>query len=457
MLAMIVASIAMGHLRLLALLAFGGAALGVLWRWPLAGVFLLLLFSTQNLMFVSMDNLPYWQVAGGLRVNMSDALLSALLALSFLRLIRRRVRPLFLTPMVLLAVLVAVVLGGGIALGTTNLDVGLGAARTMFAYAFYFVLVATMDTPTRVRAVIGMVFGIVLVAVAMQAWEAAVGQRLTLGLVESDYFRQTFYIDVQGRAVPYLWARAGGYLPVALFLSLGCALDGQRVKLFLPLAIVALAGLFFALVRQWFVYTALGFCAILVLQTLAGRVRLVWGSMTAIASLLIVAVLAIPWFTPLAILAARLQSIITFRREVNYLVRIDTLVIQLEHFRQSPLLGHGLSPRYLRLYSADVGFTNTLLLFGIVGLVAVIVLIVTVSVETYSQWRRMPASIERGLMLGLMGLLVMMVAGYAFGFDWFTSANGVWLVALVMAIVDRLAAQYQGVQLPLEEGWQNSE
>ena len=435
--------IGMGYLRFLTLLVFGGVALVILWQWPLVGVFVLLLFSTQNLMFVSMDNLPYWQVAAGLRINMSDALLAPLFAVSVLKLVHRRERPLFLTPMVFLAVLITVALGGGILLGITNLDVGLGAARPVFAYAFYFVLVATMDTPRRVRAVVGMVFGIALVAVAVQIVEAAIGRRLTLGLVSHRYYVETIYINVLGRAVPYLWNRATEYLLVTLFLSLGSVFEGQQPSLYWPLAIAALTGFGISLVRQWYIYIVVGACAVFVLQILAGRLLAVLRNMMAIGSLLIIVLLLVPTFASLTIWAGRVQSISL--QEVSVVGRIDILKVQLEYFRRSPLFGHGFSPTYLQLYSSDTGFANTLLLFGVVGLVAVVTLAVTVFLRSYTQWKQMPASIERGFMLGVVGLWVASVTGYVFLMDLFTRAKGIWMVVLVMAIVDRLSVQHADI------------
>jgi O-antigen ligase len=424
------------HISWLIALVVGGFAVVIFYRWPIVGVLLALLLSTQVLKLVYLDNLPYIQIMSGLRFNSLDIILLSLTIVSCYRLIRRRERPDFLKQIIILIGLTFISVVFGILMGTTNLDIGLGGVRILFSYSFYLVLVEVMKTPKRIRIVVGILFSIALTAVTIQFWELLSGQRLNFGYTHSNYYGQFVSLDIQSEQAAYLWNRAVEYLFLVLFLSLGSVFEGRHLRLFLPASIAALAAFAAMLVRQWQIYIIVGVVAMLFILFLAGRIRAILGTIVAFMVLGISIYISIPFFSPITIWLNRMQTVSDPFQQSTFLIRLELFKKGIEYFQAAPIFGYGLSPKFNELFNSDLGFINTLLLFGIVGIVAVIILIRSVFLRSYYFWKHMPPSLERGWMLGIIGLWVAIVFGYLFATDFFTRAAGIWMVAVVMALTD---------------------
>lgn len=90
--------------------------------------------------------------------------------------------------------------------------------------------------------------------------------------------------------------------------------------------------------------------------------------------------------------------------------------------------------------NTDTGLVNTLLLFGIAGLIAVFVLIIAILRQICHLWRQVPSLRERAYVLGLFGVMVGVIMSYGFNLDAFTVLP--ILPLLIMGILDRIHVLY---------------
>lgn len=423
----------------------GGAWLVFLsYYQPMPAVFALMVLSTNVFMFVATVYLPHWQIAPGLRLTIMDSLLVAMFGSAVAKLYLRHERPLFMKPLLIYGGVVVLTLLLGLILGTTDLDTGMNCFRTLFSYVFYFILIASVDSPKRLRMLIGMVFVILAASVAIQIVEAALGHRLILGGFSDTSIYDNSTVIVEGQIIPYLWNRATLYLYIGLFLALGATFSKARSYRFLPIVLLGGIGFVIAMVRQWYLYILAGVLVLFVLQ-MGHKIRTAAMAIVALIGMLGVtyAMSSLSQATYgdslMNIWIARVQTIWHYK-ETTLTPRAYTWQTQLSHFWQSPLFGYGMSPEFRNVWSSDTGVINTLLQFGLIGLAAVVVLIVTVFRKGYQLWRRLKPSLERGYVAGVLGLWVGMLVGYSFNWDFFTRQEGIWAVTLAMAILERIGS-----------------
>ena len=81
---------------------------------------------------------------------------------------------------------------------------------------------------------------------------------------------------------------------------------------------------------------------------------------------------------------------------------------------------------------------NTLIMFGFVGTAAFVGLVLYALWASVGLARNLTPSWQRGYALGLIGVWVGVLAGYAFNYDFLTYPHGPWLVVLALVIGDRL-------------------
>jgi len=136
----------------------------------------------------------------------------------------------------------------------------------------------------------------------------------------------------------------------------------------------------------------------------------------------------------------RFDSLIHFQTEENFLVRIHIIKAQWEMFLKSPLVGYGLTPAFWEIASFDTGITNTLVQFGLLGLSAVIVLIVSFLRHAFKLFRKVTSSVQKGYVSGLLALWICIIIGSIFSVNYFARNEGIWMVVNVLALLDRFHA-----------------
>lgn len=434
------------YLVLVGLVALGVLA-AVTYRWPVPGIAIVIFLSTDGLKFFSLEKLPYLQLGPGLRLNAGDVMVLLLLAVGVIHLFARRERPVFTTPLLVVGSAVAISLGVGLVSGTIDVGTGFNGLRVFSGYLFYVALVGLVDTLPKLRSLVRILFFMVVASVVIQAVEAVMGERLvTPTSSSSEYFSATQFVSNIDGTVPYLWNRGVGYLMIGLFFALGGWL-WSRKPTHGAVAALALVGFAIALVRQWYIFIGIGVVLLLMVGS-RNRSGAVMRTLLTCLLLLALVVSASAWLPASFPLAEALQqrtgSILNFESDYSVLARLDVFHAQLETFMRSPVVGMGpgtaetLFTSGTTGWSTDIGMTNTLVQFGLVGIGAIALLIGSVYRTSKSLVRSMPASSGREYAAAAFSVWIAMTIAYFFTQDFFTSTELGFATGFVMAVVDRL-------------------
>jgi hypothetical protein len=447
--AVLVAALAFaaGQYAILAGVAAAGVVMWLTYYRPTFGIVPLIFLSTDGMKFFSLENLPYVQLAPGLRLNSEDLALFMLLVVGVIHLARRRERPQFLTHLLLLGAAAGISMIVGLAAGTIDVGVGFNGLRVFSGYLFYVALTGVIDTPQKLKALIRVVFALVIVSVVIQIVEAGLQERLTTPWSStSEYFSATQYVSNIEGTIPYLWNRAVGYLLVGLFLALGGWLWSKKPA-HAVIATIALTGFVVALVRQWYIFISIG---IVLLVMVGGQRRSGALIRTVLGGLLLFAVVVsasmwLPSGFPLAeALQDRSATILNFQQDYSVIARLGVWHNQIETFLRSPIVGMGPGTADTLFYSGatgwsqDIGMTNSLVQFGALGMAAILFLFAGVLRKARALMRDMPPSSGREYAAAAFSVWVCIFVAYFFTQDFFTSTELAFAVGLVMAIIDRL-------------------
>ena len=384
---------------------------------PLPAVFVAMVVGTRVFEFVSLERLPYFQIASGLRINMSDAFTLLFLAIAAHRLPRRKDRPLFGGLVVIWVLLVAVSFAAALVLGETDIDTGGNILRGQVGYLGYLSMIAILDTHKRFRWYVRFLTVMVLIAVAIQLVEAVLGYRLSLGAlggVSNVYFASTKFVEIGDTRVPYLWSRSLGHTILLMFLALGCVFEGKRLRRYLPLAVLAILSYLITLSRAWYIAIAVGIATLFVLQRRRGWA--IGGSVLLIVSLIGVGAV-LGWMgseafgmSPWKAWVSRALTLQDLSSESNFVGRVELNSQALRVVWDSPLLGWGPGFVFTQHPPGDLGIISTLVLYGFVGAAIILGLYLYVWWRGYQLWRRLPPCEEKGYILGLLALMVARLA-----------------------------------------------
>jgi len=434
-----------GRLMMVIILITLAWSVWLAYRQPIFIAGLAVLQSIDFFRLIPSETLIKWQLGPGFRINTLDAIVLLSLPLAIVRLLERKEKPLFVGPVSLILGVTFLNMGLGLAFGTTNLDSSMGFLRTIFYYTAYFVLVSAIDSPRRLRQWIGFLFAIFLVSVVFQLVEAIIGQRLTLGLGEYYVYTSDSRLLVGGYQVMYLWNRAALLAFLVLFLGLGALFQGRQLKWYWFISTLGIGSLLLAFVRQWYVYLGIGILTLLMIQAkrrIRNLIFIVLIILFLLGLLMVMSPVLQNAFGPSFLQAwfARIDSLIHFQTATNFIVRVQIIEAQWDMFLQSPLLGYGLSPIFGEVRSSDTGITNTLVQFGLLGLGAILVLIVSFLRHAFRLRQQEAPSVQQGYVSGLLALWICVIIGSFFSVNYFTGKEGIWMVVIILALLDRLHA-----------------
>jgi hypothetical protein len=78
--------------------------------------------------------------------------------------------------------------------------------------------------------------------------------------------------------------------------------------------------------------------------------------------------------------------------------------------------------------------------FGLLGLGAVLVLIVSFFKHASRLHRQVGYSLTQGYVSGLIALCICVIAGSLFGINYFTGKEGIWMIVIMLSLLDRFHA-----------------
>jgi hypothetical protein len=393
------------------------------------------------------EDLPFVQVMAGVRVTIRDALLVGALLCALARLARRREVPVFAGPFiaVLFAITVAFLLG---VVRDGDVKAPLQALRPLFGYSLYVIIVGAVDSRRKFVWLLATIFGVAVLAVAIQVAEAVGGQPLPFLALPLAAGQAQAGLAVNGRLVPYIWSHAPWHSFLALLLALGCLFEWRSPAAHAGLALVGAVGFAIQLVRSWYIFIGVGMLVMLVLQpnwTRRLRILLVVAGGTVLLgtfAVLTANFTAQSYGSLLDVWLQRSGTLLSFQQDSSYQARVGELAQQWRAVLDAPLLGYGFSADglyyTLTVGNLDTGAVNTLVVFGVVGTATFVGLVLRAVWLGLRLIHRLPPSWERGYAFGVVGIWAAVLVGYAFNYDFLTHPHGPWLVVLTLAVQDRL-------------------
>ena len=412
---------------------------------------ILLLIETQFYGFISVNVMPHIQVTSSIRITIQDILTIWLFTSSLNTLIRRKERPLFAKIIVLFffILMIASIFSG--IMGTADLTEG-GARmlRWLLKYALYFIIVATVDSRETLETFIKVLYVIAIIGLIFQFIETINGTYFSLDPKWDAFWGPDSdrVIEVAGSTVPYIWNRVVYYLYITFFLSFSFFLWPETVKWknFLYLCI-ALLGFMLMLIRSTFIFMGVGAVVMFFLSKHRPNV------IKYVIILLVLVVLGLPIINLFSIpinfsetfigtTFFRLQTLLNFQNQASFIDRAIMMSHQYLAFLQSPIFGIGPGKMAWSIVNTDTGFINTLVLFGLFGLTAVIVLTITIFHKAIRILHQVEQKSKRAYtrVLGMIGVMSGITFLYIFSFDGFILLP--LMTILVMGILDRINALY---------------
>lgn len=384
--------------------------------------------------FFSLEEMPSFELGAGMTLNLSDFTVISIIVIGWLAYRKQQRRPLFSAPLIILFVTLF--------LSTvTNID-ALGSPKgflnNLRPYVFYFVyfgMLGFIDSERRLKFIIALPIVMAAVAVGIQLLEFINGEIIVLS-TDPEYASLTGvgrYIDVAGFKVFYIHNRQTYTTFYALFLALGVlffASNRVSKKSWFIASVMFLLAFLLAFVRQWWVMIAVGVITLIAVEK--RTTSLVRFALLGFAIIMVLALVTrgVTWFDAdvgsLVVERALTVGDVPQGREGNFNIRVEAIALQLMSMREKIFFGYGLTPAGIGLLNTDVGLTNTIVRFGLLGLLYPIVFSVLFYRTAFRLKQELPqGSKYRGMVIGLIGLWTAMLGGYAFSQDFFTQGPGI--------------------------------
>ncbi len=366
----------------------------------------------------------------------TDLVLALTFVLSIHRLVKRGRRPAFLTPILILYLAVFLSNLVGMLTGQVTVDSFMSGFRNyLLGYFVYLAGLGAVDSRKKLYVVIATL--LVLVTSGM------VLQFLQLTGTYEEAPTAGVFTSVAGRPVQYTRTGVGYLLLFASMLCISQVVEGKKIAIFLLFGVLASASLLLTLVRQAMIMLATGLAAFLTVGSKSSRARATSGVLLILTILFAVLSGLSPQFQDVLgddavkTILDRGSMVMSGSSDPTIRGRLDQVPAIIETWLSAPfpLLGYGYSGPTGPGMAVDLGFWNTLLLLGPVGLVAVAVLWVKVALVAIRTAESVPRSVERASIVGGFSFWVAALAGYLMGLDFFT--NPALEVPLAMLVIER--------------------
>lgn len=413
-------------------------------NYPEFLVMLVVFLSTNNLELAPVHKLPSFPFFPGMILSLQDMLLVFLFVTALPKIAAREERPIFLKPFLVMSSAIVIGFLVNIAFHNPGLDRTGRIAREYFAYGFYLVVVAHIDSEHRLNRLIRFLLTLLIVSVGLQIVETATGQRIVAW--GTGYFARDTVISVGTMPVLYAWNRTGPYVLFLAMLPIALALTTGKRR-YMALAIIGLLAIILGFVRSWYVMTIVALMVLYLCQ-LGGRkvnnARLVFLLIAVFAALGLIGAVSTQWggtigTAPRLFLARLASGTIDIEQSSTFLGRAEKTRYQLELIARSPIYGKG---PLLGGQSLDIGVVNTWVALGGIGVVAAIYWIGTFlyyAIRLLKKGGTILDSRTRATLMALVAAWSGMMVGYVFSWDFFaTRDDGIFVVGVMSAILDRL-------------------
>ena len=443
----IVYCIHLGRLATLSIVVLGAWSLLIIARWPMIGVLLLVVAwsgarsNVYYLGFLPSATLPLIGT-----VNTPDVVLLIVLLVGVRNWVERGEKPLFWAAILAYVGCILLSNGSGLLAGVvTWRSFSRGIRNRFLGYAFYVGCVGVVDTRKRL-------WSPMLVVILLSVYGTS-SQLMRLGAPASGSGTLT---DVAGRAVMYTRPGSMTFLVLLVaLLSFGSLAVGSRRLVFVAPMLASSMSMLLTLVRQVYVMFASAILSMLLPRSRERAKRMILLGLAVVGVFVL-----LNSFSPLfeqalgddaiSTVVARASMLLLGTEDQTIGGRAELVRFQINFWLHSPnpLLGFGFLAEHEGITLTDTGFPNTLILLGVLGLVATLYLWWAVFRRALGLCRSLGASPERGVALGVFGYWCALLVGYVAAQDFFVRPG--LEVSLAMVIVDVLHRLAEHGLLPLD-------
>lgn len=417
---------------------------------PFVGIFIIFVLSTRIFYLIEMTELPTIKFSGIGDIQLFDLFLGVLLIVSIVRLKRRQQEIVFINIFILLLILVVINFLFSLFSANFELRGALNSVRKLFSYSFYFVLIANIRNEEDITKVIKVIYAILIIALTLQFYEIISGTKLIL--IERVELRPYWDVSPEitltsGEQILYIWNRASVITYLGLFIAFGYLLTNTKTAHQLKntnkmIFISGLIAFLLALTRSWLLYISLGlFISIFLAKKQKSKFILL--SLGFVVVFLVINQ-TISFYTSGNINATKnlIDRVLTIfdvfsGSNDSFNVRLTVYTTQIALFMQNPLFGYGFTKTAINEMNSDVGFGNTLLQFGFLGLLWVLFIIGIIYNKLIYIRKNGNNFYSQAISLGLLGAFSGMLFGYFFNWDFFGRIDGIIPLVTIMAIIDR--------------------
>lgn len=428
-------------------------------------VFLLIVLSTQFLMFVSTDKMPGITL-GSQNITFLDIILLVVGPFCFLKSFSfDNTRSLCVMRIIcyciLLELLLPIIFGRRIELGSNVL-------RAFLVYFAFFILLYFIKSPSDLKKLISLIGGMVIIAVLIHCYEYINDERIVLREFYSqnlinieDNYSETWKIPISAdrtQFTSYIWNRIPIWLFWSFVLSLNNFIYKNNRNKNLFLVAICISGLLIAMVRSWLVTSLF---TLLIVLGVSRNIKSALKLMLSVAMVLLFIFILISVFQTafkldfLYTVEARIQSIVISMQggettDLNYFLRFAKWAIQMDYFTNSPVFGYGMSADFAKYVDPDTGIINTLLFGGVIFTGLIITLMFIAISEAYLLLKYLQDPYWKSLSGGIFAVFIGILPFYLFSMDFFTSTmyggQNIWLPMFSIAIINKLH-QFQKLSL----------
>lgn len=427
---------------------------------PFIGIFIIFILSTRIFYLVEMNELPTIKFSGLGDVQLYDLFLGILVIVSLIRIYKRQETIIFKNIFIWLFVLIIINFIFSMSSANFELRGALNSIRKLFSYSFYFVLIANLRNNNDITKLVKVIYTVLIIAITIQFYEVISGIKLILiKRVELRPYWDVFpeITLASGEQVLYIWNRAAVLTYLGLFIAFGYLLTNTKTVHLLKntnkmIFFWGLIAFILALTRSWLLYISLGLLISFFLAK-KQKAKFILLALSFVIVFLIINQI-INYYTSGNIKTA--QNLIGRAITIfdvfggsndSFNVRLAVYAAQIARFLQSPFFGYGFTKIAINEINSDVGVGNTLLQFGLFGLLWVLFIIWNIYSKLIFLRKNGNNFNSQALSLGLLGAFSGMLLGYFFNWDFFGRIDGIIPLVTIMAIIDRLNCSEKETEL----------
>lgn len=415
-------------------------------------ILITVIFTTYVLEFFNVNSLPYIQLGAGLRFNGLDLLIVPIAVKSYMALKKEKINTKsawFIEFYILLAIVYVII---SFFITISIQASGFNFLRVLFYPAFYFALVKLFLNKRKLYDFLIILSFICAIATVIQIYELTLSYRLEIpGFKPNNiaFYQEGLKVFTGGRDKLYLWSRVTGLLFVTLIFSSIFVFNNVKYsKFFIFIMIISMIGFIIAIVRVWLVSIFIALILSIIFSEKKGNITIkVFGLIFVIG--IVIYQLTTVTHNPgeidlLTSLIGRVGSIFNpltqYGEQNTAIVRIILNTININKFFESPLWGHGFGQSIiLNYYNLDVGISNRLVLFGLLGTLPLLYFLITYSVKNLRElklYRNLHKN-DKSLLIGSNIILLSILPAYFWQLDFFGGQLFI-IPILALAISDNI-------------------